>query len=175
MAREFGFKAELSFGRRGTFGQSYWAIYIQSTARDKRLQTKIIKCGEGWSGVPVTKHVKLGKPQIVTNLRNLLCWTHQIRERHWFDTIFQPAHLMASLVSTNINLYFPPHRSIIYITRSLGALRAPTSSWWPFGPAWLRPSRPSGAQAGWPTQRCGHWKGRRQKCEKIVKKSKNCV
>ena len=36
-------------------------------------------------------------------------------------------------------------------TRSLGALQAPTSSWWPFGPAWLRPSRPSGAQAAWPT------------------------
>ena len=32
-------------------------------------------------------------------------------------------------------------------TRSLGALRVPTSSWWPFGPVWLRPSRPSGAQA----------------------------
>ena len=42
----------------------------------------------------------------------------------------------------------------IYITRSLGALRAPTSSWRPFGPAWLRPSRPSGAQAVWPTQWC---------------------
>ena len=26
-----------------------------------------------------------------------------------------------------------------------------TSSWRPFGPAWLRPSRPSGAQAVWPT------------------------
>ena len=66
MAREFGFKAELSFGRRGTFGQSYWAIYIQSTARDKRLQTKIIKSDEGWRSVPVTKHVKLGRPKIVT-------------------------------------------------------------------------------------------------------------
>ena len=32
-------------------------------------------------------------------------------------------------------------------TRSLGALRAPTSSLRPFGPPWLRPSRPSGAQA----------------------------
>ena len=39
----------------------------------------------------------------------------------------------------------------IYIyTRSLGALRAPTSSLRPFGPLWLRPSRPSGAQAVWP-------------------------
>ena len=47
----------------------------------------------------------------------------------------------------------------IYITRSLGALRAPTSSLRPFGPPWLRPSRPSGAQAVWPT-------------EKILKKSK---
>ena len=36
-------------------------------------------------------------------------------------------------------------------TRSLGALRAPTSSWGPFGPR-LRPSRPSGAQAARPTQ-----------------------
>lgn len=83
MAREFGFKAELSFGRRGTFGQSYWAIYIQSTARDKRLQTKIIKCVEGWSDVPVTKHVKLGRRQIVTNLhspQNLFCWTSNRRE-----------------------------------------------------------------------------------------------
>ena len=35
-------------------------------------------------------------------------------------------------------------------TRSLGALRAPTSSLRPFGPLWLRPSRPSGAQAVWP-------------------------
>ena len=41
-------------------------------------------------------------------------------------------------------------RQYIY-TRSLGALRAPTSSWGPFGPPWLRPSRPSGAQAVWPT------------------------
>ena len=40
----------------------------------------------------------------------------------------------------------------IFNTRSLGALRAPTSSWGPFGPAWLRPSRPSGAQAVSPTQ-----------------------
>ena len=38
---------------------------------------------------------------------------------------------------------------------SLGALRAPNSSCWPFGPAWLRPSRPSAAQAVWPTQWCG--------------------
>ena len=38
--------------------------------------------------------------------------------------------------------------------RSLGALRAPTSSLRPFGPPWLRPLRPSGAQAVWPTQRC---------------------
>ena len=36
-------------------------------------------------------------------------------------------------------------------TRSLGALRAPTFSWGPFGPG-LRPSRPSGAQAARPTQ-----------------------
>ena len=41
-------------------------------------------------------------------------------------------------------------------TRSLGAHRAPTSNWWPFGLAWLCPSRPSGAQAVWPTQWCGH-------------------
>ena len=34
-------------------------------------------------------------------------------------------------------------------TKSLGPL--PTSSWRPFGPAWLCPSRPSGAQAVWPT------------------------
>ena len=34
-------------------------------------------------------------------------------------------------------------------TRSLGALWAPTSSWWPFRPAWLRPSCPLGAQAVW--------------------------
>ena len=27
-----------------------------------------------------------------------------------------------------------------------------TSSWWPFGSAWLRLSRPSGAKAVWPTQ-----------------------
>ena len=32
-------------------------------------------------------------------------------------------------------------------TRSLGALRAPTSSLLPFGPPGLRPLRPSGAQA----------------------------
>ena len=37
-------------------------------------------------------------------------------------------------------------------TRSLGTLRAPTSSWRPFGHARLRPSRPSGAQAARPTQ-----------------------
>ena len=30
----------------------------------------------------------------------------------------------------------------------------PTSSWRPFGPAWLRPSRPLGAQAVWPTNHC---------------------
>ena len=50
-------------------------------------------------------------------------------------------------------------RNIDY--RILGALRAPTSSLWPFGPA-LDPSgpawlRPSGAQAVWPTQRCNDW------------------
>ena len=39
----------------------------------------------------------------------------------------------------------------LLFTRSLGALRAPTSSWGPFGPR-LRPSRPSGAQAARPTQ-----------------------
>ena len=43
----------------------------------------------------------------------------------------------------------------IYDTRSLGALR--TSSLRPFGPAWLRPSCPSGAQAVWPTQCCIRW------------------
>ena len=42
---------------------------------------------------------------------------------------------------------------LVYNTRSLGALWAPTSRWRPFGPAWLRPSRPSGAQAVWPTQK----------------------
>ena len=36
-------------------------------------------------------------------------------------------------------------------TRSLGPLRGPTSSWRLFGPAWFLPSRPSGAQAVWPT------------------------
>ena len=40
---------------------------------------------------------------------------------------------------------------ILYVYRSLGALRAPTSSWRPFGPR-LRPSRPSGAQAARYTQ-----------------------
>ena len=39
----------------------------------------------------------------------------------------------------------------LLVTRSLGALQAPTSSWGPFGPR-LRPSRPSGAQAARPTQ-----------------------
>ena len=43
------------------------------------------------------------------------------------------------------------------ITRSLGALRAPTSRLRPFGPAWLRPSHPSGAQAVWPTQGYNDW------------------
>ena len=33
----------------------------------------------------------------------------------------------------------------IYKTRSLGALRAPTSRRRPFGPAWLRPSSPLGS------------------------------
>ena len=50
-----------------------------------------------------------------------------------------------------------PCFSKICHTRSLGALRAPTSSWWPFGPAWLRPSRPTGAQAVWPTHQCRCW------------------
>ena len=44
--------------------------------------------------------------------------------------------------------------AIYFKTRSLGALRAQTSSLRPFGPPWLRPSRPSGAQAVWPTQMC---------------------
>ena len=43
------------------------------------------------------------------------------------------------------------------LTRSLGPLRGPTSSLRPFGPAWLCISRPSGAQALWPTQRCNDW------------------
>ena len=38
--------------------------------------------------------------------------------------------------------------------RSLGPIRGPTSSWRPFGPAWLCPLRPSSAQAVWPTQQC---------------------
>ena len=43
----------------------------------------------------------------------------------------------------------PPTRTstdsnvIILLTRSIGPLRGSTSSWEPFGPAWLRPSRPS--------------------------------
>ena len=40
-----------------------------------------------------------------------------------------------------------------WYTRSLGALRAPTSSWRPFGASWLRPLRPSGATPEWPTQK----------------------
>ena len=46
-------------------------------------------------------------------------------------------------------------------------LRGPTSSWRPFGPAWLRYSRPSGAQAVWPT-RCNDWI-----VQKITEKSNN--
>ena len=42
-------------------------------------------------------------------------------------------------------------RKYIWTTRSLWARWAPTSSWRPFGHLWLRPSRPSGAQALWPT------------------------
>ena len=42
----------------------------------------------------------------------------------------------------------------IFHTRSLGALQAPTSSFRPFEPPWLCPSRPSGAQAVWPMHRC---------------------
>ena len=51
-------------------------------------------------------------------------------------------------------IFFPRTPWQIWGTRSLGALRAPTSSLRPFRPLWLRPSRPSGAQAVWPTQRC---------------------
>ena len=43
---------------------------------------------------------------------------------------------------------------VLYIAWSLGARWATTSSLRPFGPAWLRPLRPSGAQAVWPTQLC---------------------
>ena len=43
---------------------------------------------------------------------------------------------------------------IVLQHRSLGALRAPTSRLRPFGPAWHRPLRPSGAQAVWPTHQC---------------------
>ena len=42
------------------------------------------------------------------------------------------------------------------MTRSLGAFRAPTSSWRPSGAlraSWLCPSRPSAAQIVWPTQK----------------------
>ena len=46
--------------------------------------------------------------------------------------------------------YIHVYMYIYVYTRSLGALRAPTSNLWPFGPSWLRPSRPSGAQAVWP-------------------------
>ena len=55
---------------------------------------------------------------------------------HWSDNDIKPALSMASFLSM----------TIISVTRSLGALRAPTSSLGPFGPG-LRPSRPSGAQA----------------------------
>ena len=45
----------------------------------------------------------------------------------------------------------------IFHTRSLGALQAPTSSFRPFEPPWLCPSRPLGAQATWSMQQGGHW------------------
>ena len=45
----------------------------------------------------------------------------------------------------------------ITCSRSLGARWALTSSLQPYGPAWFHPSRPSGAQAVWPTQWCNDW------------------
>ena len=69
-------------------------------------------------------------------------------------SVYQTTHLEASNHQFESELFHvqchePNH--MIWCTRSLGALRDPTSSWGPFGP-WLRPSRPSGAQAARPTQ-----------------------
>lgn len=44
-----------------------------------------------------------------------------------------------------------PFRQNIYETRSLSPLRAPPSTWRPFGPTWLHHSHASGAQAMCPT------------------------
>ena len=44
------------------------------------------------------------------------------------------------------------YTNVLWITRTLRALRAPTSTWRPLRPFSLWPSRTSGPQAAWPTQ-----------------------
>ena len=73
-----------------------------------------------------------------------------------FQILSSYLKIIFSMRPTFLSIW-PQLSSIIHIyiyTRSLGPLRGPTSSWRPLGPAWLRPSRPSGAQAVWPTQMC---------------------
>ena len=64
----------------------------------------------------------------------LECWDITANLQRYDDMVFtiHPRHPTV----------LPDYR----VTRSLGALRAPTSSWRSF-----HPSRPSGAQAAWPT------------------------
>ena len=64
-----------------------------------------------------------------------------------------PEHFLSSpnsifnLIYVFVLFYFKYLYSV-FCNRSLGALQAPTSSWGPYGPLELRPSRLSGAQAG---------------------------
>ena len=65
-------------------------------------------------------------------------------------TSFDP-FIIGSFSKTPLSFYLLEEYLAYLITRSLGA---PTSSLRPFGPPWLRPYRPSGAQAVWPMQMC---------------------
>ena len=69
-----------------------------------------------------------------------------------YDSVYKVTFLLCDTVSPSVCFSKIKAWSIDMYTSSLGARWAPTSSLRPFGPAWLRPSRPSGAQAVWPSQ-----------------------
>ena len=90
-----------------------------------------------------------------------LLWVHSAPPLLWVDH-WQTVPLHCTVLSASTGL---PHTvSATHFTltivlegyyilgpKSLEPLRGPTSSWQPFGPAWLGPLRSSSVQAVWPT------------------------
>ena len=104
----------------------------------------------GLSRGPFTTRVFIMEPGLIYSVYVLYAATYIL-------CLNPLVHTRSDILCVLYTIYFILCVLYLYYTRSLGALRTPTSSLWPFGPAWLRPSRPSGAQAVWPTRRCNDW------------------